>query len=431
MKRFITFSVIVMAICLTVAGVIREGSDEYPPHLSEGLGVLAARTNMAKYALVDNAIIFSADDFEKCLNLASVDSITVTCLPSAADGCLCVGDVLVNVGQTVSRDNLDLLNFREGSSGVRETSFSFRVGQSEYEMTCELYFLTRENSAPTLDMEDERTLDVSTHASVAVFGRVWGYDPDGDDLKYEIVSYAREGVVDLDPETGEYCYTPLGSYTGKDSFEYVAVDKYGNYSASRTVNLTVGERKSNITLADMQGHRAHHAALTLIELGAMSGVKVGDTDYFFPDRTVSRLDFTVMLMHSVGIAPTENVVSTGFDDDASIPENMKGYVVEAVKRGLVDGSVDSDGKYLFKPDAEITRAEAALALSKLVDGSVPTVLPVFSDKKDIPTWASDAVYILADLGIMRSEKGAIAPLSPLTRADAAQMLCALLEYLDK
>lgn len=430
MKRLITLSVIVMALCLTVVGIVKDGSRELSPHLSDGLSVLAAQSNMAKYALVGNNITFSADDFERSLNLESINSITVTSLPPAVDGCLCVGDVLVSVGQTVSSSNLDLLNFREGDGKVRETGFSFRVGEGEYEMTCELYFLTRENSAPTLETESERSLTVSTHRSVSVWGKLGAYDPDGDDLRYEITSYARGGVVELDAETGEYCYTPTDSYVGRDSFEYVAVDKYGNYSASRSVILTVEDRQTDLVLSDMQGHRAHHAALSLIEMGAMSATTVADTSCFFPDRTVTRLDFAVMLLRAAEIEPTQSTANTSFDDDGEIPDKMKPYVLEATRRGIMSGSVDSDGKYLFEPNREITRAEAALAISKIVGGSVPTVKPTFSDKNDIPTWASDAIYILADLGIMQSDGGAIAPLAPLTRAQAAQMLLSLSEYLD-
>lgn len=431
MKRFITFSVIVIALCLTVVGVVRESRTDATSDLSGGLCVIATRSNMAKYALRGESIAFSAEDFEKYLNLSEVSTVRITRTPAAEDGCLCIGDVLVSAGQTVSRSDLGLMTYRAGSSAAREASFSFCVGDSGYEMTCELYFLNRENSAPTLEIEDDRALSVSTHQTVSVWGRLLAYDPDGDEVRYEIVRYANGGTIELDASTGEYCYTPKGDYVGEDSFEYVAVDKYGNYSASRRVALNVEKLRGDITLADMSGHRAHHAALTMIELGVMSGIGMGDSTYFLPDRALSRLDFCVMLMHSVGIAPSENTAALGFDDEAEIPEGMRGYVRAALVRGLIEGKVDASGKYLLSPNSEITRAEAALMVSRLISCDTPTVVPTFSDRKDIPAWASDAIYTLTTLGIMRGEGGAITPLSPLTRGQAAQMLLSLREYMGK
>lgn len=430
MKRFITFSFLAMALVFTVIGVIREQNKDVTPDLSSGLAVIASQSDMAKYAMINNKIVFSANDFERYLNLAEISSITITSVPELTDGCLCIGDVTVNAGQTISRSNLDLLNYRASNEDVRQSSFKFKVSGCEYEMTCNLYLLTRENSVPTLSMEDERTLSVSTHQTIAVYGKVGGYDADGDELRYEIVTYAKNGVLDFDGKTGEYTYTPQGLYFGDDSFEYVAVDKYGNYSSSRTVHLTVKKLKSDIVFCDMQGHRNHHAAMTMIEKGVMSGVSIGNNTYFMPDNAVSRIDFLVMLMNAIGQNDVESVFDTGFDDDSEIPESMKGYVKMARDMGLVSGSVNSDGEYLFEPNREMTRAEAALIVSKLVKAEVPTVKPIFPDRNDIPTWAHDAIYALNDLGILNSVEGSISPNSSITRAQVANMLYSLMEYID-
>lgn len=429
MKRIITFSVIIMAIVLTVVGVVREQTRDATLDVSSGLSVIASRNEMAKSAMVNNNIVFSADDFEKSLNIAEISSITLTSTPRVTDGCLCVGDVLVNEGQTISRANLDLLNYRASDESVREASFKFKVNGGEYEMTCNLYFLTRENSAPTLSMEDEKTFSVSTHQSITVYGKVGAYDADGDSLRYEIVTYAKNGVIDMDFSTGEYSYTPSGTYFGEDSFEYVAVDKYGNYSHSRVVNLTVEKMKTEVVYSDMKGHRTHHAALTMTEKGIMSGTTIGDTTYFMPDKSVSRIDFLVMLMHAIGADDVENVINTGFDDDDEIPASMKGYVRSAREMGIITGAVNAEGEYLFYPNREITRAEAALIVSKVVNGEVPTVKPTFSDKDEIPSWAHDAIYTLNSLGILSSSNGEIAPTSSITRAQVAEMLYSLIEYI--
>ena len=430
MKRFITFSVIAMAVVFTVVGVVMEQNKESTLDVSSGLSVIANENEMAKSAMINNKIVFSADDFEKYLNLAEITSITITSVPQMTDGCLCVGDVAVNAGQTISRANLDLLNYKATNSDVVQSSFKFKVNGGEYEMVCNLYFLTRENSSPTLSLEDERTFSVSTHQTITVYGRVGAYDADGDELRYEIVTYAKNGVIEFDGESGEYTYTPQGLYFGEDSFEYVAIDKYGNYSDSRKVSLNVEKLKTDIVFCDMDGHRDYHAAMTMAENGIMSGVSIGNDTYFMPDKAVSRVDFVAMLMNAIGYNEVDSVANTGFDDDNQIPSTMKGYVKAAKDMGLISGFVNTNGDYLFEPNREITRAEAALIVSKLVEAEVPTVKPIFPDRNDIPSWAHDAIYVLNNLGILNSVDGAIAPSASLTRAQTACMLYSFMEYVD-
>ena len=430
MKRFITLSFVLMALVFTIIGVVREQKSDATLDISNALSVIANENDMAKYAMVNNKITFSADDFERYLNTKELVSVTITSVPDLVDGCLCIGDVAINVGQTISYENLALLNYRASNEEIRQSSFNFKVNGCEYEMTCNLYFLTRENAAPTLALEDERTFMVSTHQTIEIFGKVCGYDADGDELRFEVVTYAKNGVLNFNGKTGEYSYTPTGEYFGEDSFEYVAVDKYGNYSSSRRVNLTVEKLKSDIVFCDMQGHRDHHAAMTMVEMGVMSGESIGNNTYFMPDKAVSRLDFVVMLMNAIGYGEVEAINNTGFDDDNEISASMKGYVKKARDLGLVNGSVNAEGEYLFEPNREITRAEAALIVSKLVDAEVPTVKPIFPDRNDIPTWAEDAIYVLNDLGILVSVDGSISPSASITRAQAANMLYNLDYYLN-
>jgi hypothetical protein len=208
-------------VVFTVVGVVKEQNKDVTGDVSGGLYVIAEQSEMAKSTSSGDKIVFSADDFEKSLNLSEITSITVITLPDVADGCLCLGDVLVNKGQTISKENLDLLNYRVGSEDVKEAEFQFKTNSAEYVITCKLYFLECENSAPTLALEDEKTFNVSTHQTVMVYGKVGAYDPDGDEVRYEIVTYGKNGVINLDSQTGEYTYTPTGAYFGEDKFEYV------------------------------------------------------------------------------------------------------------------------------------------------------------------------------------------------------------------
>jgi hypothetical protein len=151
-------------------------------------------------------------------------------------------------------------------------------------------------------------------------------------------------------------------------------------------------------------------------------------DYIGGKTTSGRGD--VQISKYIDGTDIENVFDTGFDDDSEIPSTMKGYIKAARDMGLISGSVNADGEYLFEPNREITRAEAALIVSKLVNAEVPTVKPIFPDRNEIPAWAHDAIYTLNNLGILNSVDGNISPSASLTRAQSAQMLCALRGYVD-
>ena len=247
---------------------------------------------------------------------------------------------------------------------------------------------------------------------------------------FEIVSYPQNGTLILtDTGRGAYVYKPFSSYVGPDSFTYVARDRYGNYSASATVSLTVDYSGTSITYADMKDSDAYGAALMVTEKGIMSGTQVGNQYYFYPDQTVSRVEFLVMVMNAAGIKDVPTCTATSFSDDAEIPETMKGYVAMAHSLGIINGQ-EKDGVLCFAPNETLTRAEAAVMLQNLLDPKQAPTLSVFADHSEIPVWAADAMYSLNAVGIMTSANGYIAPEASVTRAEAAQMLKAVMAYLE-
>jgi hypothetical protein len=274
------------------------------------------------------------------------------------------------------------------------------------------------------------SLQVSTYKNVTLFDTLTCYDPDGDDTVIEIVSYPEKGLLVLEnPSTGSYRYIPNENSIGKDSFCYVAKDKYGNYSASATVNLKVTVSGSAVTYADMQDSKAYNAALTLTEAGVMSGRQVGNRYYFDPEKSVSRVEFLVMAMNAAGITEVPQRSATVFADDGEIPASMKGYVAAAYEMGYITGSLSS-GVLSFLPNREITRAEAAVMLGNIVGLSEVAVTPTFADGSEIPVWARDAIYSLHFVGIMGAEEGCISATAQITRAQSAEMLAAVMEYVN-
>ena len=395
--------------------------------ISPALFILAEDTDMAMAALRGNVISFTDKDFCRAMNLSRIDSVTITQVPQMTDGELRVGKRLVSSGQTLKGAEISSLTYTPANANINNSSFRFSVNGSPVDMVCKLYHLEKYNESPTLGSTHSNYTDVSTHRDVPLYGTLPSYDPEGDETVIEIVSYPDTGsLVLLNKYTGEYKFTPTVGQTGKDGFTYVARDKYGNYSAAGSVSLTVSRPKVSVTLADMQEHKGYNAALTMVENGIMSGTQVDNTTLFYPNKTVTREEFIVSAMNSLGMRDLAKVEKTVFADDAKISENAKNYVGAAYELGFIKGELNENGALCFDPDRPITKAEAACLLTRMIDAPTPTSKPVFTDADNIPAWAAPSIYSLNYMGILNTTDGSISPMSKLTRSDTAMILAAVM-----
>ena len=115
-----------------------------------------------------------------------------------------------------------------------------------------------------------------------------------------------------------------------------------------------------------------------------------------------------------------------FADDSDVSADAIDFVKVAYELGYIKGEVADDGTVCFYPKRAITRAEAACIVANLIGAATPTVYTEFNDSADIPVWAKSSVYALNYMGIMPSENGHISPSAPLTRAEAAGILAAVI-----
>lgn len=423
-------SLLVCILCAAALGVgcmAREATSA--PVVSCGLQVLSATMDVAVSAPVGNEVTFSADIFERGLNLSKVDYITVKTLPAIADGELLLGSTRIAAGQTVSAQNLPYVSFCASDDDVRHASFTFTANGVNLPLVCNVYLLDEINYTPTLAVASELSLNLSTFKDMEIYGNLSAYDPDGDAITFEVISYPQNGSVRfLDAKSGRYVYTPAQGFVGNDRFEYVARDRYGNYSSFKTVSVGVSHPISSLTYADMESNEAYVSALMLNEAGIMSGTQVGNQSFFYPEKSVSRVEFLVMAMNAAGIREVPDVDNTVFWDNDQIPEAMRGYVAAAFEMKYISGTL-TNGKLCFMPNEEITRAQAAVMLSNIVGLCDVAVTPTFADGGDIPAWAVEAIYSLNAAGIMNGQEGYIVPAASLTRAQSAQMLAATLCYL--
>ena len=394
-------------------------ADEKPEPLSPALHVLAAKTDMRVATLVGNDYAFDKQDFARAMNLSYIDYVTITKLPDPVEGALYVGSDGVVTGQTLRATDISLMTFEPATTAVGQSSFTFTVNGSAYEITCVVYTLASVNASPTTSAVPAQSSSLQVYANTPACGVLGGYDPEGDALTFEIVKYPAKGIVTVtDTATGAYTYLPGKDYVGTDAFTYVIRDQYGNYSASGTVNVTVQACTLGRNFDDLDGKACLTDALRMSEFGLMSGTQKGSLYCFEPEREVSRVDFLVTAMNAVGMT-CGSVQSTGFADDADIPDAMKGYVKTAYEKGYVS-AVSEKGELYFKPNESITRGEAAVILSNLI-GYANQKLPVsFTDT--VPAFAEDAVVSLYSLGILQTPDGSVQAGAAITRADVAMWL---------
>ena len=277
--------------------------------------------------------------------------------------------------------------------------------------------VSADNSAPVAE-----NFEFQTYRSVSFGGQLSALDPDGDTLSFEITTQPVKGSIEL-CDDGSFVYCPEDGKKGKDYFGYKAVDSEGNYSQEATVIIKIVKQKTAVTYADMAGNGSYCSAIKLAECGAYVGSQMGGKYYFEPRETVSRGEFVNMCLDITGTDLLNGVISTGFTDDGDIPAWEKSGVSTAVKCGIVKGYSREDGVF-FDADAEISRAEAMVMLNRslqLADVSC-------DDSSDVPAFAAQAAANLAACDVISSTAAAS---SPLTRAEAADMLANALAIIDK
>ena len=280
-----------------------------------------------------------------------------------------------------------------------------------------------ENAAPIAE-----DLALKTYKGVAVSSRFAAVDPEGDLVTFQVVDSPARGQVAMDEtDPAAFTYTPYEGKKGKDSFTYVAIDAKGNSSKPATVKVVIQKQTTAVSYSDLTGDPAHYAALRLAEEGVYTGRQVGSLYCFDPDSAFTREEFLTMAMTAAGKEPLADVSLTGFYDDGDISAWAKGYVSAALVVGTVEGSRNDAGQTVFAPNAPITQAEAAVIIDRLLaTGDVSGTASAFSEET-APAWAYQSMVNMEAVSVLSSSTDLY---EPLTRAQSAQMLSAMLDVLD-
>lgn len=189
--------------------------------------------------------------------------------------------------------------------------------------------------------------------------------------------------------------------------------------AIETQDEAAPERKP--VFSDIAGHWGEASILEAAEKRLVTGYPDGT---FRPDQAVTRAEFLVMLVRTLGLEG--GLEALPFVDEGKIGSWAKEAVATAVQKGIVVGYEDGS----FRPDAPITRAEMAVMLAKALGlKDQAEVRTGFADGHEIPAWAKDAAEALRQQGIVQGRDGnRFAPQHVTTRAEAAVVLLNIMKH---
>lgn len=163
---------------------------------------------------------------------------------------------------------------------------------------------------------------------------------------------------------------------------------------------------------DYEGHWAENTIKTWIDNGFIKGYPDGS---FNPEGFVTRAEFVKMVNSSFGyIDNTDINFNDVLPNDWYYPEVQKAF-----KIGYITGV--SNEKFL--PNDKITREQAAVIVSKILELDNVSETKNFSDSSNISSWALNHVNALVNEQLIKGySDNSLKPQNPVTRAEAVEML---------
>ena len=166
-------------------------------------------------------------------------------------------------------------------------------------------------------------------------------------------------------------------------------------------------------------HWAYENIQTLSAKKVIEGYPDGS---FMPEKTVTREQFVKMLITAFELEGDAEITFSDVENDRW----SYSYIKSAVALGIVNGVGDGS----FAPDNPVTRQDAAVMIARLCEkkGIALSGKGATADSDKIASYALESVEKLVGAGIISGfEDGSFRPAENLTRAQAAKLICVLLE----
>jgi hypothetical protein len=157
------------------------------------------------------------------------------------------------------------------------------------------------------------------------------------------------------------------------------------------------------------------------------GILLADDDgRLRPDAPITRAELAVALAHAAHLLPP---LAESPAPDVPEEAEWSGDVSKALEAKLLE--LDERGQ--FRPEAPVSRQDAAFAFARLYDalhaGNEPSIEPVaFQDQTEILPLRREAVVVAANRVLLVADKGRFRPTDPLLRSEAAQAIYRILGF---
>ncbi|KAB2953778.1 hypothetical protein F9B85_03940 [Heliorestis acidaminivorans] len=173
------------------------------------------------------------------------------------------------------------------------------------------------------------------------------------------------------------------------------------------------------TPEDARGHWAQNWIDKMIQKGFVSGYPDGT---FQPDKQITRAEFATIVNNSFN---TYDASAEATFTDVSSSDWFYRQVASAKEAGYISGYPDGT----FKPNAPISRQEAAVLMTNLLGLNQNASLPAYTDQGQIGNWAVSSISAVNASGLMQGyPDGQFKPLNPISRAETAVLIDKALGY---
>ena len=349
----------------------------------------------------DSEYCFGVEDFDQSQTLVG---ICITQLPDANLGTVMLGTRVLCSGDILTAEQVEQMTFQPlRTEEDRQATVTYLPIYENRVAPATTMTISIHGKADLAPVAEDAALE--TYKNLPNSGALPVSDPEGSSLTYTLTRQPRRGQVTIHDD-GTYTYTPKKNKVGTDSFTYTATDESGKVSREATVTVTVRKANSKEQYADTMASESRFCAEWLKNTGLFMGETIDGQLCFQPEKTVSRGEFTALLVRALDIPVEDDALYTGFADN--VPGWLKPYLAAAMRSGLTAGWPLGDK---FGANEPISGKEAALLLQNALDLSVTTAAEAGSETP----WADVAVATLAEHGIVLSD-------APMTRAQMADAL---------
>ncbi len=235
--------------------------------------------------------------------------------------------------------------------------------------------------------------------------------------KNTITNDNLESVIEECADAKEPTFTPGNQGGGSGAGSAAGRGKQSTFATGQVVDPTTQE--NILPYSDISDYGwAQDAIVSLSSKGIMNGVGGGNFD---PSGYVKREQLAKMAALAFHLGEAEN--TDGFTD-VEAGSWYAPYVYAARERGAVKGFSET----VFGTGQNVSREDFCTVLYRLLGAAEGNAAAVFTDSGDISEYAVEAVTYLHGKGVISGyEDGSFRPQAPVTRAEAAKILSGILK----